>query len=228
MKIIFNRQNVSDAVAPLMCAVSGKSTLTAAEGILIEANADGSCVMTTFDLEKGIKITVNADVLEEGSYIINAQKFNQTLKVMDGEEITLSVDSKLTALFECGKSSHRTIALKAEDFPEIPRLESNLGFSVKAGTLKDFPATAFIFGAKSAPGYARAKAVIYFINKIADIINADPDMQDKMKENNIPLVIVGGTVEYHGAHCSYGCDTLVAEGLLNLLAKDIKLHFTKT
>ena len=56
MKIVFNRQNVSDAVAPLMCAVSGKSTLTAAEGILIEANADGSCVMTTFDLEKGMRI----------------------------------------------------------------------------------------------------------------------------------------------------------------------------
>ena len=62
MKIIFNRQNVSDAVAPLMCAVSGKSTLTAAEGILIEANADGSCVMTTFDLEKGMRIKMEATV----------------------------------------------------------------------------------------------------------------------------------------------------------------------
>ena len=31
-----------------------------------------------------------------------------------------------------------------------------------------------------------------------------------LKEKNLPLVIVGGTVEYHGPHCSYGCDTLVA------------------
>jgi DNA polymerase-3 subunit beta len=92
--------------------------------------------LTAFDLEKGIKINVNADVLEEGAYIINAQKFNQTLKVMDGEEITLTVDNKLSAVFECGKSSHRTIALKAEDFPEIPDLKTEKGFVVDQSTLK--------------------------------------------------------------------------------------------
>ena len=43
------------------------------------------------------------------------------------------------------------------------------------------------------------------------------------QENRTPLVICGGTVEYHGPHCSYGCDTLVAEGLAKKLAekKDI-------
>ena len=46
---------------------------------------------------------------------------------------------------------------------------------------------------------------------------------NKAKENNTPVVIVGGTVEYHGPHCSYGCDTLVAQGLVEKLAekKDI-------
>ena len=39
------------------------------------------------------------------------------------------------------------------------------------------------------------------------------------QDKNIPLVIVGGTVEYHGPHCSYGCDTLIAEGLVNKLAE---------
>ncbi|MBQ8409341.1 MAG: DNA polymerase III subunit beta [Clostridia bacterium] len=136
MKITFNRQEILNKIAPLMSVVSGKSTITAADGILIEANCADSCNLTAFDLEKGMKITVNAEVLEEGSYIINAQKFNQTLKVMDGDEITLSVDSKLTALFECGKSSHRTIALKAEDFPEIPDLQSEKGFVVNQGGLK--------------------------------------------------------------------------------------------
>lgn len=52
-----------------------------------------------------------------------------------------------------------------------------------------------------------------------------PRETTKVKENNIPLVIVGGTVEYHGPHCSYGCDTLVAEGLIKKLAekKDIMI-----
>ena len=97
MKVIFNRTAISAAVAPLMCAVSGKSTLTAIEGILIEAKFPDTCIMTTFDLEKGVRITVDAKVIEEGCYIINAQKFTQTLRVMEGEEVTLTVDTKLVA-----------------------------------------------------------------------------------------------------------------------------------
>ena len=136
MKIVFNRQEVSNKITPMMSVVSGKSTLTATEGILIEAKSQDSCTLTAFDLEKGIKITVNANVLEQGSCIINAQKFNQTLRVMEGEEITLTVDSKMTATFECGKSSHKTGALRAEEFPEIPDLKTEKGFIVKECALK--------------------------------------------------------------------------------------------
>lgn len=136
MKIVFNRQEISNKIAPLMSVVSGKSTLTAVEGILIEANSIDCCTLTAFDLEKGIKITVDADVIEQGSYIINAQKFNQTLRVMNGEEITLTVDNKLGVVFECGKSSHKTGALKAEDFPEIPDLQSEKGFIVNQAQFK--------------------------------------------------------------------------------------------
>lgn len=42
---------------------------------------------------------------------------------------------------------------------------------------------------------------------------------ENAKKNNTPVVLVGGTVEYHGPHCSYGCDTLVAQGLLEKLAE---------
>ncbi len=136
MKITFNRQEISNKLSPLMSVVSGKSTLTAVEGILIEANSSDSCTLTAFDLEKGMKISVDCEVEEQGSYIINAQKFNQTLRVMDGEEITLTVDEKLGVLFECGKSSHRTGALKASDFPEIPDLISEKGFVINQAQLK--------------------------------------------------------------------------------------------
>ena len=54
-------------------------------------------------------------------------------------------------------------------------------FRIKDGSLKDFTPTVFIFGAKSAPGYARAKAIIRYINRIARLINNDPDVADKMK-----------------------------------------------
>ena len=54
-------------------------------------------------------------------------------------------------------------------------------FRLKDGSLTDFQPTCYIFGAKSAPGYARAKAIIRYINRIARMINNDPDVADKLK-----------------------------------------------
>ena len=65
-------------------------------------------------------------------------------------------------------------------------------YGLKEGTITDFPATAFIFGAKSAPGYDRAKAVIRFINQIGAMVNADPEVNDKMR-----------VVFVHNYNCSY-------------------------
>ena len=54
-------------------------------------------------------------------------------------------------------------------------------FGIKDGSIKDFTPTVFIFGAKSAPGYRRAKAIIKLINEIGDYVNADPETADKLK-----------------------------------------------
>ena len=54
-------------------------------------------------------------------------------------------------------------------------------FRLKNGELPDFHPTVFIFGAKSAPGYARAKAIIRYINRIAKMINNDPAVADKLR-----------------------------------------------
>ena len=54
-------------------------------------------------------------------------------------------------------------------------------FGLKDGSIQDFTPTAFIFGAKAAPGYVRAKAIIRYINRVAELVNNDPAVADKMK-----------------------------------------------
>jgi len=56
-----------------------------------------------------------------------------------------------------------------------------LYYGIKDGTIKDFRPTAFIFGAKSAPGYRRAKAIIKYINEVGRIVSSDPDTRDLIK-----------------------------------------------
>ena len=149
MKIVFNRSAVCAAVSPMMYAVASNPTIPAVEGILIEAKYPDTCVMTTFDMDKGIRLTVEAQVIEEGSFIINAQKFIQTLRVMAGEEVTLTVDNKMVACIFSGRSSHKMSALAGSDFPSIPDLCSDRSFIVGQAVVKKMMnQVAFAMGVK--------------------------------------------------------------------------------
>lgn len=54
-------------------------------------------------------------------------------------------------------------------------------FGIKDGSIKDFTPTTFIFGAKSAPGYRRAKGIIKYINEIAKLVANDKEVCDLIK-----------------------------------------------
>lgn len=56
-----------------------------------------------------------------------------------------------------------------------------LYYEIKDGNIKDFTPTTFIFGAKAAPGYYRAKGIIKYINEIAKLVNSDPATRDLLQ-----------------------------------------------
>ena len=52
---------------------------------------------------------------------------------------------------------------------------------LKKFPLADIPARTFIFGGKAAPGYFMAKRIIKLITATGDLINHDPDIDDRLK-----------------------------------------------
>ncbi len=54
-------------------------------------------------------------------------------------------------------------------------------FGLKDGRIKELNPTAFIFGAKAAPGYYRAKGIIKFLNEIAKMMEQDQEIKDKLQ-----------------------------------------------
>ena len=52
---------------------------------------------------------------------------------------------------------------------------------LKDGLIKDFQPSVFVFGAKSAPSYKRAKAIIKFINEISEKLNSDEQTNKFLK-----------------------------------------------
>jgi starch phosphorylase len=52
---------------------------------------------------------------------------------------------------------------------------------LKADPGLDIVPRTFIFGGKAAPGYYAAKLIIKLVNSVAEVVNADPDVGDRLK-----------------------------------------------
>ena len=57
----------------------------------------------------------------------------------------------------------------------------DLYFRIKANPSMEITPRTFIFGAKAAAGYKRAKDIIKLINSVADVVNNDPDVAGRIK-----------------------------------------------
>ena len=106
---------------------------------------------------------------------------------------------------------------------------ADIYFRLKNGELPNFQPTVFIFGAKSAPGYARAKAIIRYINRLARLVNNDPDVAEKLKvvfvqnyncsyaEHIIPAADISEQISPAGTEASgTGCMKLMLNGAVTL------------
>lgn len=136
MIVTFDKDSLTEAVVPAMSAVSGKNTHKEIEGIRITAQADGTCVLNSFDLEKGIRCEIHGDVEEPGSYIINGQKLSQIIRNLPGS-IRISVTDGAQAKLTSGRSEFTISALPGEDFPNTPALEGDWSFRIPQCELRD-------------------------------------------------------------------------------------------
>jgi starch phosphorylase len=67
----------------------------------------------------------------------------------------------------------------------------------------EIPPRAYIFGGKAAPGYTMAKLMIKLINSVAETVNADPDVNDRMTVAFIPnFNVQNGQLIYPAADLS--------------------------
>ncbi|MHC1786605.1 MAG: glycogen/starch/alpha-glucan phosphorylase [Christensenellales bacterium] len=152
-------------------------------GLLQETLGDAA-FLTQLDRLSALKPCINEDLCRRFMVVKREKKAELALEIFIREGIQVPVhflfDVQVKRLHE-----YKRQLLNAFSILAIYR-------GLKAGTLPDFTPTAFIFGAKAAPGYREAKAIICYINRIAELVNRDKEVQDRLK-----------VVFVHNYNCSY-------------------------
>lgn len=136
MKLRFSRPILQEAVSNAMYCVSTKNTISAAEGILITCE-DNKAILTSYDLDKGMQIEIEAEVEEPGSCIINAQSLNSIIRLLPAGMVELSVNEYFRAKLTCGSAEFELNGLDPKDFPTLPDISSTNGFNIKQGDMKN-------------------------------------------------------------------------------------------
>lgn len=134
MKITFDHDELDSAVTPLTGVTSKNNTIASIEGIQIKAE-DNYCVLSGFDMEKGMRVTLSAEVEQAGCYVINAVKLSQIIKTMPQGRITIEVGARNITKIYSGKSEFQLQALDGEDFPNLPEFDGEQGFNIKRSEL---------------------------------------------------------------------------------------------
>lgn len=129
-----------------------------------------------YDLEELKKLEKYADdknVLDEFTKIKDIKKRELCDYIKANEDISLDpkfiFDIQIKRLHEYKRQLLNILSI------------IDIYFSIKDGSLKEFSPTVFLFGAKAAPGYYRAKGIIKLINEAADLINSDSSVNEIIK-----------------------------------------------
>lgn len=136
MKFICNKNDLCNAIAHVSKGVSVKSSLAVLEGICIHMQ-EKNITLTGYNLEIGIRTTVPATCdTTDFTFVLNARLFGEMTRRMPGEEITLEIDEALNAVLYSDNTRYQLSAMSAEDFPELPVVESTAKTFVPQQVLK--------------------------------------------------------------------------------------------
>ena len=128
MKFTCEKALLVSAISVASRTVAPKSAIPSLEGLLVKAGV--KVMLTGYNLETGITVGVPADIAEPGECIMPARLFFDIIRKLPDDEVTVSVDESFRVSIRGGISSFTITAMTAEDYPELPDVESEKGIPV--------------------------------------------------------------------------------------------------
>lgn len=135
MKFKINKEHFSTGLRQVTNVVSSKPQMAVLNNVLIKAE-QGRVMITTTNLDLGIRCSVKAEVEQEGDITLPVKKLAEIINAMPQQEISIESSDGQTARIKSGRSNvPRFNGLKSEDFPPLPSFVDQHSFELSSTEL---------------------------------------------------------------------------------------------
>jgi len=116
------------AITPVSVVAQNKAAESAASGIYIEAKGN-ELILYCYDIEKGIKTTVEANIEKEGKIIADLQIVPIIHSLPEGE-INIETDDNYIIKITAGDADFQILGRSADSYPELPDIKGFSNFTI--------------------------------------------------------------------------------------------------
>lgn len=132
MKFKINKEHFSIGLKQVSNVVSSKPQMPVLNNVLIKAE-NGRVLLTTTNLDLGIRCAITAEVEEEGEITLPVKRLEKIVASTPEKEITIESSDGQTARIRSGRyEAPRFNGLKSEDFPPLPSFVDQHTFEFSA------------------------------------------------------------------------------------------------
>lgn len=135
MKFTADKKMLLRSITPVCLGVAPKNTDPLLEGIYIEAS-DGVITMCSYDREKGIRTTLEAEVEKEGKIIVDAQKTSAIINSLPDGPVTVESDENLILRIITDEADFQISGKDATNYPGLPEVRGDLNYTLQQNKIR--------------------------------------------------------------------------------------------
>lgn len=163
MKVVFKREELLNALIPCSGVVPGRANSNGLDGVLMECPGvePGTCRLSVYDLDRGLRTSIDAKIMTEGKYILNTQKLVQIVRAFPDDEIMITVNENLRVTISAGSGSFEISALPGENFPMLPNLNGDRNYTMPQHEFRDLVSRTIYAAATADPQRVQCNGVYF-------------------------------------------------------------------
>ncbi|MBO0652352.1 MULTISPECIES: DNA polymerase III subunit beta [Streptomyces] len=125
MKIRVERDVLAEAVAWAARSLPARPPVPVLAGLLLKAE-DGSLSLSGFDYEVSARVSVEADVEEDGTVLVSGRLLADICRALPNRPVEISTDGVRVTVV-CGSSRFTLHTLPVEEYPALPQMPTATG-----------------------------------------------------------------------------------------------------